>query len=194
MLRSSTCSPSRSLGPPGPERDRRLPVARGGELAAPPHGARRPVCQSGRCVGPPLDRPLPDCRQPAAPHTNRFFSRFFHPEADWADSLTISCAGENNWVFPKSHLVGEAVSQLRASGADGTLICPSAQSAPWWHLLRPGTGWAHDVADVVPLGPAADALSGSSGYPELSCRDRVTAGSCCGPIQLPAVGRQGKLL
>ena len=90
MLRSSTCSPSRSLGPPGPERDRRLPVARGGELAAPPHGARRPVCQSGRCVGPPLDRPLPDCRQPAAPHTNRFFSLFFHPEADWADSLTIS--------------------------------------------------------------------------------------------------------
>ena len=56
------------------------------------------------------------------------------------------------------HLVGGAVAQLRAYGALGTLICPSAPWAPWWHLLRSGTGWAADVVDMVPLGTAEEAF------------------------------------
>ena len=43
------------------------------------------------------------------------------------------------------------MSQLRASGAAGMLICPSAPWAPWWHLLRSGICWALDVAGVVAL-------------------------------------------
>ena len=117
-----------------------------------------------------------DNRQPlAAPHTGRFCSQYFHPEAEWTDALTVSWAGENNWVFPPFHLVGAAIAQLRASGAMGTLVCPSAPWAPWWHLLRSGTGWAADVVDMVPLGAAEAALSGSSGYHELSCRGGIIA-------------------
>ena len=117
-----------------------------------------------------------DNRQPlAAPHTGRFCSQYFHPEAEWTDALTVSWAGENNWVFPPFHLVGAAIAQLRASGAMGTLVCPSAPWAPWWHLLRSGTGWTADVVDMVPLGAAEAALSGSSGYHELSCRGGIIA-------------------
>ena len=117
-----------------------------------------------------------DNRQPlAAPHTGRFCSQYFHPEAEWTDALSVSWAGENNWVYPPFHLVGAAVAQLRASGAVGTLVCPSAPWAPWWHLLRSGTGWAADVVDMVPLGAAEAALTGSSGYHELSCRNGIIA-------------------
>ncbi len=66
-----------------------------------------------------------DNRQPlGAPHTGRFCSLFFHPEAEWTDALTLPWDGENNWLFLSVHLVGEVVSHLRASGAPGTLIAP----------------------------------------------------------------------
>ena len=143
--------------------------------------AGRPVCLPGRpewhWAPHSIDRfATADKPEPLVPPTHgpllQFCSQFgFHPEAELTDSLSSSWAEENNWAFPPSHLVGAAASQLRASGAEGPLICSSAPSAPWWHLVRSGTGWAHDVAGVVALGHAADALSDSAGHPELSCRD-----------------------
>ena len=81
----------------------------------------------------------------AAPRSGHFCSQFYHgdPEAadsEWTDALTVSWEGENNWVFSPFRLVVAAVSQLRASGAAGTLIGPSAPWAPWWHLSP--TIWA----------------------------------------------------
>ncbi len=99
-------------------------------------------------------------RQPlCAPCSGRFCSQFFHPEAEWVDALSLSWAGENNWVFPPTHLVGSAVAHLRAYGAYATLVCPHAPWAPWWPALRCGAGWARDVRRVVALGLPGDVLS-----------------------------------
>ena len=95
-----------------------------------------------------------------APHAGRFCSRYFHPEAEWSDAFTIGWEGEDNWLFPPTHAVGEVIAHLRASGAEGTLICPDAPWAPWWRLLRAGGagGWAGDIVSVLPLGAARTAL------------------------------------
>jgi hypothetical protein len=101
-----------------------------------------------------------DNRQPlCAPWSGRFCSQFFHPDAEWVDALSLSWAGENNWLFPPTHLVGSAVAHLRACGASATLICPHAAWASWWPALRCGPGWARDVRQVVTLGPARAVLS-----------------------------------
>ena len=105
-----------------------------------------------------------NCQPLCPPNAGRFCAQFFHPDAEWIDALSLSWAGENNWVFPPTHLVGSAVSHLRACGAAATLICPNAPWAAWWPSLRCGAGWARDVRRVVPLGPPASVL-------EISQRD-----------------------
>jgi hypothetical protein len=101
-------------------------------------------------------------RQPLLPpNGGRFCSRFFHPEAEWTNALTIGWGGENNWVFPPFHLVGEALQHLRASGAEGTVVAPEAPWAPWWASTRAGRAWAPDIGGVVHLGPARSALLAS---------------------------------
>ena len=74
------------------------------------------------------------------------------------------------------------MSQLRASGAAGMLICPSAPWAPWWHLLRSGICWALDVAGVValatlrtlyPARPSKQSIPAVTGY--------LPSGSAAGP-------------
>jgi hypothetical protein len=99
-----------------------------------------------------------DCQPLIAPNAGRFCSRFFHPDAEWTDALTIGWAVENNWSFSPTHAVGTAVTHLRAAGAEGTLICPNAPWASWWHLLRAGLHWAPDIVGTVHLGPASSAL------------------------------------
>jgi hypothetical protein len=116
----------------------------------------------------------------APPNAGRFCSQFFHPEAEWVDALSLSWAAENNWVFPPTHLVGSSVAHLRACDAPATLICPEAPWAPWWPLLRRGTGWARDMQRVLPLGPAPAVL-------EISRRDSRLFGS--GPVIAIRFGR-----
>ena len=100
-----------------------------------------------------------ETRQPLQPpHAGRFCAPFFHPDAEWTDALTIPWGGENNWVFPPLHLVGEAVTHIRASGASATLIAPDAPWAPWWDTLQRGRSWAPDISHVEPLGSPASAL------------------------------------
>ena len=93
-----------------------------------------------------------------APNTGRFCSHYFHPDAEWTDAFSIAWRGENNWLFPPTHVVGVALAHLRASGAEGTRICPDAPWASWWHLPREDAGWAHDVLGVQHLGAAESAL------------------------------------
>ena len=98
-------------------------------------------------------------RQPLLPpNAGRFCSHFFHPEAEWTDAFTLPWGGENNWIFPPVHLVGEALHHLRASRAVGTLVVPEAPWASWWRGLRSGRWWAEDVDGVAPLGEARSVL------------------------------------
>ena len=58
-----------------------------------------------------------------------------HPEAEWENAATALWAGQKHWAIPPPiHAFGEAVSQLRASGAAGTLfsslLCLMVAS-PW---------------------------------------------------------------
>ena len=108
---------------------------------------------------------LDNCQPLGAPNTGRFCSQYFHPSAEWVDAFTVPWTGENNWVFPPTHMVGEAVAHLRTSGAVGTVIVPDAPWAPWWGSLRLGAHWAPDVTGVVPLGAPSDVLT-------VACEDR----------------------
>ena len=100
-----------------------------------------------------------NCQPLGAPNTGRFCSQFFHPDAEWVDAFTLPWGGENNWLFPPTHAIAEAVAHLRASGAAGTLIIPSAPWAPWWPTLCQGQRWAPDVVGAVQLGPAEEVLT-----------------------------------
>ena len=122
-----------------------------------------------------------DNRQPLCPpNAGRFCSQFFHPDAEWVDALSLPWGGENNWVFPPTHMVGSAIAHLRACAASATLICPAAPWAPWWPSLRHGPGWARDVTRVVRLGPPGDVL-------EIDRRDlRLFSG---GPVIAVRFGR-----
>ena len=101
---------------------------------------------------------LETCQPLLPPNAGRFCAHFFHPDAEWTDAFTIPWGGEDNWVFPPLHLVGEAVAHLRASGAAATLITPCAPWAPWWDSLCRGRCWAPDVSRVETLGPPGDVL------------------------------------
>jgi hypothetical protein len=61
-------------------------------------------------------------------------------------------------ISPHTHAVSTAITHLRAACAEGTLICPNAPWASWWHLLRMGPHWAPDLVGTVHLGPASFAL------------------------------------
>ena len=117
-------------------------------------------------------------RQPlGAPHTGRFCSRYFHPDAEWTDALSIRWEGENNWLFPPTHLVGATIAHLRLTGAEGTLICPAAPWASWWNTIwsGPARGWAADIVGTTHLGPAQAALIISPADYRLFGRDGVLA-------------------
>jgi len=102
-------------------------------------------------------------RQPLLPpNGGRFCSQFFHPDAEWTNAFTVDWGGENNWIFPPVHLVGEAIRHLRSSAAEGTVIAPEAPWASWWSTVRAGRRWSPDVVGVTPLGPAASAIRASS--------------------------------
>ena len=93
-----------------------------------------------------------NCQPLLPPNEGRFCAHYFHPDAEWVDALSVPWAGENNWVFPPVHVVGAAVSHIRASGAAATLIVPWAPWAPWWESLCRGRAWAPDILRSEPLG------------------------------------------
>jgi len=88
----------------------------------------------------------------------RFCSHYFQPEAEWTDAFSLGWGGENNWIFPPTHVVGRAIKRLRASRACGTVIAPDAPWATWWSSVRHGSAWAADVVATRRLGRPASAL------------------------------------
>ena len=100
-----------------------------------------------------------DARQPLAPpHTGRFCSLYFHPEAAWVDAFSVPWHGENNWLFPPVPEIGRTVAHLLATGASGTLIVPYAPWAPWLPALMRGRNWAPFVTGLLRLGSPRDCL------------------------------------
>ena len=67
------------------------------------------------------------------------------PNAAVLTGMGAQRAIEDIWVHPPA--------QVRVYGALGTLIFPSAPWAPWWHLLRSGTGWARACSTWSRSGP-----------------------------------------
>ena len=118
-----------------------------------------------------------NCQPLGAPHTGRFCSQYFHPDAEWTDAHSLPWApawgGENNWAFPPVHLVGSAVTHIRACAVSVTLIFPWAPWASWWPSLCERGGWARGIVGATPLGPPSRVL-------DVSARDLRLLGS--GPM------------
>jgi hypothetical protein len=98
------------------------------------------------------------CQPLAAPHTGRFCSRYFHPEATWVDDFSVPWHDENYWLFPPVLEIGRTVAHLLATGADGTLIVLYAPWAPWLAAIVRGPGWAPFVTGMTRLGSPRDCL------------------------------------
>ncbi len=80
-------------------------------------------------------------RQPLLPpNGGRFCSQFFHPEAEWTNAFTVDWGGENNWIFPPVHLVGEAIRHLRSSAAEGSAGHSHRFQGPVGLLVVDGAG------------------------------------------------------
>ena len=110
-------------------------------------------------MGPLQHRSLRDGGESPAPNTGRFCSRFFRPDAEWTDALSIPWRGETNGRFlaVSSH-ARRTWSARRASGAEGALIRPDAQWPSWWPLPREGADRTCDILRVQHLGAAEPAL------------------------------------
>ena len=104
-----------------------------------------------------------NCQPLGAPHAGRFCSQYFHPDAEWTDALSLPWGAENNWAFPPVHLVGSAVTHIRACAASATLVFPWAPWASWWPSLRERGGWARDIVGATPLGPPSRVFDVSTG-------------------------------
>ena len=87
----------------------------------------------------------------------------WHPDSERVDALSLPWGAENNWLFPPAHLVGAAVTQLRACRAVATLVCPHYPWAAWCSCLRAGSGWACDIVAVEMLGPPRPLLKSRGG-------------------------------
>ena len=112
-----------------------------------------------------------NCQPLQAPHTGRFCSHYFSPNAVWTDAFTVSWEGENNWVFPPPHRLTEAVAHMRASGACGTIIAPEAPWEEWWSELGLRRGRGPDVVALRRLGHASDCLRGRPAEARRAFRD-----------------------
>ena len=68
----------------------------------------------------------------------RFNSRFACPGTEAVDAFTVHWGcGENNWWCPPPGLVARVVRHAEARRANGTLVVPHWESAPFWPLLCP---------------------------------------------------------
>lgn len=66
-----------------------------------------------------------------------FSSRWWCPGTSAIDAFSESWKGHNNWLVPPPRLIVKCLHKLRNEGAEGTLIAPKWQSAPFWPLFYP---------------------------------------------------------
>ena len=84
----------------------------------------------------------------------RYCNRFPNPGEESIDAFTTTWSGENNWLFPPPFLVPKVIKHLKFSEADGTLIVPHWESAPWWPLLIQKKGaFKSFIIDVFVIPP-----------------------------------------
>ena len=68
------------------------------------------------------------------------------------DAFTVDWSKENNWWCPPLMLVAWVLRHAECCRAQGTLVVPLWESAPFWPLLYTGAnGWAPFVSDCVAL-------------------------------------------
>ena len=95
--------------------------------------------------------------------TRRFNSRFWQLSevgCEGVDAFAQDWKGEMNWVHAPYRLIGLVVGHMLHCGAKGTLVVPFWERAPWWPLLRKGSGWAWFVKDAMPLGDSVGVFAG----------------------------------
>ena len=97
----------------------------------------------------------------------RFNSRFACPGSEAVDAFTVDWSKENNWWCPPPMLVPRVLRHAECCKAQGTLVVPLWESAPFWPLLyHHARGWAPFVKGWLSL-PLSEQLirpgrSGSS--------------------------------
>ena len=100
----------------------------------------------------------------------RYNSLYFETNSEWLDAFSCHwtwgphATRENNWIHPPYQLVGQVLQHLALCGAQGTVILPRWEAAPWWphvHALLPACTIpvpAHSPVTVIELGPAPTVL------------------------------------
>ena len=84
----------------------------------------------------------------------RFCSHFPNPDTKAIDAFSVAWLGENNWLFPPPYLLPKVLRHLEFSKADGTLIVPHWESAPWWPLLiQQKNIFKNFIADIFTITP-----------------------------------------
>ena len=80
----------------------------------------------------------------------RFNSRYACPGTEAVDAFTVDWSKENNWWCPPPMLVPRVLRHAEHCRAQGTLVVPLWESAPFWPLLcRGANGWAPFLSDWV---------------------------------------------
>ena len=91
----------------------------------------------------------------AAPYNKqveRFNSRYACSGTEAVDTFTANWYGENNWWCPPPSLIPRLIRHAECCKAQGTLVVPWWESAPFWPLLCPKGGkWASFVVDCGTL-------------------------------------------
>lgn len=82
----------------------------------------------------------------------RFNSRFWVPGTEAVNSLDQNWSGETNWVVPPPRLILKCIRKIECEKANGTIIVPFWQSAPYWTELHDINGsYKKFVADSILL-------------------------------------------
>ena len=67
----------------------------------------------------------------------RFNSRYWNPGSEAVDAFTVDWGGENNWLCPPIGLIPRVLRHAQRCKAEGTMIVPYWESAPFWPILCP---------------------------------------------------------
>ena len=90
----------------------------------------------------------------------RYDSLYFEAEAEWLDAFSCHWTWgpqherENNWIHPQYKLTGQVLQHLKLCQAQGTVILPRWEQAPWWPSVR---SLLH-TCTILELGPAPAVL------------------------------------
>ena len=73
-----------------------------------------------------------------------FNSRYWNPGSVAVDAFTVNWSGENNWLCSPDGLVPRVLKHAQFCRAEGTIVVPHWESAPFWPILCPKIGSLFD--------------------------------------------------